>query len=69
MDYEATSQYAMLYAAMQLVEPGIAQELLVKKILPEYKQGIWGDQSAYYTQNLAWLGLLPPKTIPQRLLK
>ncbi|HYX14706.1 MAG TPA: glycosyl hydrolase family 8 [Nostoc sp.] len=69
VDYEATSQYAMLYAAMQLVEPAIAQELLVKKILPQYKQGIWGDQSAYYTQNLAWLGLLPPKTIPQRLLK
>ncbi|MCC5605535.1 glycosyl hydrolase [Nostoc sp. CHAB 5834] len=69
VDYEATSQYAMLYAAMQLVEPAIAQELLVKKILPQYKQGIWGDQSTYYTQNLAWLGLLPPKTIPQRLLK
>ncbi|WP_233715452.1 glycosyl hydrolase family 8 [Nostoc favosum] len=69
VDYEATSQYAMLYAAMQLVEPAIAQELLVKKILPQYKQGIWGDQSAYYTQNLAWLGLLPPKTIPQRLFK
>ena len=69
VDYEATSQYAMLYAAMQIVEPAIAQELLVKKILPQYKQGIWGDQSAYYTQNLAWLGLLPPKAIPQRLLK
>ncbi|AUB38766.1 endoglucanase [Nostoc flagelliforme CCNUN1] len=69
VDYEATSQYAMLYAAMQLVEPAIAQELLMKKILPQYKQGIWGDQSAYYTQNLAWLGLLPPKAIPQRLLK
>jgi endoglucanase len=68
VNYEATSQYAMLYAAMQLVEPATAQELLVKKILPQYKQGVWGDQSAYYTQNLAWLGLLPPKTIPQRLL-
>lgn len=69
VDYEATSQYAMLYAAMQVVKPAIAQELLVKKILPQYKQGIWGDQSAYYTQNLAWLGLLPPKAILQRLLK
>ncbi|QFS47438.1 glycosyl hydrolase family 8 [Nostoc sphaeroides] len=69
VDYEATSQYAMLYAAMQVVKPAIAQELLVKKILPQYKQGIWGDQSAYYTENLAWLGLLPPKAIPQRLLK
>ncbi|MBD0388092.1 MAG: glycosyl hydrolase [Nostoc sp. C3-bin3] len=69
VDYEATSQYAMLYAAMQLVEPAIAQELLVKKIIPQYKQGIWVDESAYYTQNLAWLGLLPPEAIPQRLLK
>ncbi|MCC5649161.1 glycosyl hydrolase [Nostoc sp. XA013] len=69
VDYEATSQYAMFYAAMQLVKPAIAQELLVKKIIPQYKQGIWGDDSAYYTQNLAWLGLLPPKTIPQRLFK
>ncbi|MEH2292572.1 glycosyl hydrolase family 8 [Nostoc sp.] len=68
VNYEATSQYAMLYAAMQLVEPATAKELLVKKILPQYKQGVWGDQSGYYTQNLAWLGLLPPKTIPQRLL-
>ncbi|MEH2375649.1 glycosyl hydrolase family 8 [Nostoc sp.] len=68
VNYEATSQYAMLYAAMQLVEPATAQELLVKKILPQYKQGVWGDESAYYTQNLAWLGLLPPNTIPQRLL-
>ncbi|MHC5932936.1 glycosyl hydrolase family 8 [Nostoc sp.] len=68
VNYEATSQYVMLYAAMQLVEPATAKELLVKKILPQYKQGVWGDQSAYYTQNLAWLGLLPPKTIPQRLL-
>jgi endoglucanase len=69
VDYEATSQYAMFYAAMQLIEPAIAQELLVKKIIPQYKQGIWGDESAYYTQNLAWLGLLPPEAIPQRLLK
>ncbi len=69
VNYEATSQYAMLYAAMQLVEPATAQELLVKKILPQYKQGVWGDESAYYTQNLAWLGLLPPNTIPQRLLR
>jgi len=68
VDYEATSQYAMFYAAMQLVKPATAQELLVKKILPQYKQGIWGDQPAYYTQNLAWLGLLPPEAIPQQLL-
>lgn len=28
VEYEATSQYAMLYAAMQVVKPAIAQELL-----------------------------------------
>ncbi len=69
VDYEATSQYAMLYTAWNLVEPRLAKELLVKKLLPQYKQGIWDDHSAYYTQNLAWLGLLPPSVLPQQLLK
>jgi endoglucanase len=69
VNYEATSQYAMLYAAWALIEPKLAQELLEKKLLPQYKQGIWDDKSAYYTQNLAWLGLLPPSAVPQKLLK
>ncbi|MBW4559758.1 MAG: glycosyl hydrolase [Mojavia pulchra JT2-VF2] len=69
VDYEATSQYAMFYAAMRLVKPTLAQEVLVKKLLPQYKQGIWGDHSAYYTQNLAWLGLLPPDSVPTQLIK
>ena len=68
VDYEATSQYGMFYVAMGLLEPKIAQEVLVKKILPKYKQGIWGDRSAYYTQNLVWLGLLHPNYIPAKLL-
>ena len=68
VEYEATSQYAMLYSAWGLVEPKLASEVLVKKVLPQYKQGIWGDHSAYYTQNLAWLGLLPHKAIPKQLL-
>ncbi|MEC4812403.1 MAG: glycosyl hydrolase family 8 [Scytonema sp. PMC 1069.18] len=68
VDYEATSQYAMLYAAWALVEPKLAQELLVKKLLPKHKQGIWDDKS-YYTQNLAWLGLLPPSAVSQELLE
>jgi len=67
--YEATAQYAMLYAAWELVEPRLAKELLDKKLLPQYKQGIWDDKSAYYTQNLAWLGMLPPSVLPQQLLK
>jgi endoglucanase len=69
VDYEATSQYAMFYAAMRLVEPRLAEELLVQKLLPQYQQGIWGDASAYYTQNLAWLGLLPPDAVPMHLIQ
>ncbi|KYC35979.1 glycosyl hydrolase [Scytonema hofmannii PCC 7110] len=69
VNYEATAQYAMLYAAWQIVEPRLAKELLVKKLLPQYKQGIWDDKSAYYTQNLAWLGLFPPSIISQQLLR
>lgn len=68
VNYEATSQYAMLYTAWGLVEPQLANELLEKKLLPHYKQGIWDDTS-YYTQNLAWLGLLPPEAFPQQLLQ
>ncbi|MBR8836742.1 MAG: glycosyl hydrolase [Stigonema ocellatum SAG 48.90 = DSM 106950] len=69
VDYEATSQYAMLYTALSLVEPRIANELLQKKILPQYKQGVWDEHSAYYTQNLVWIGLFPPSALPQELLK
>jgi endoglucanase len=69
VDYDAISQYAMFYTAMRLVKPTLAQEILEKKLLPQYKQGIWGDNSAYYTQNLAWLGLLPPESTPQQLIK
>ncbi len=68
VNYEATSQYAMLYAAMRLTNTSLANELLQKKLLPQYKQGIWDDQSAYYTQNLAWLGLVPPSVIPAEIL-
>ncbi len=69
VDYEATSQYAMFYVAMQLLEPKIAQEVLATKILPNYKKGIWGDRSAYYTQNLVWLSLLNPHDTPKKLIQ
>ena len=69
VDYEATSQYAMFHVAMRLLQPKIAEEILVKKILPKYQQGIWDDRSAYYTQNLVWLSLLNPSDIPQRLIQ
>lgn len=69
VDYETTSQYAMFYVAMQFLKPDIAQEVLTKKILPNYKQGIWGDREAYYTQNLVWLSLLHPSDIPKKLIQ
>ncbi|AOY84676.2 glycosyl hydrolase family 8 [Moorena producens JHB] len=66
--YEATSQYAMLYSALRLIEPAMARELIEQKLIPQYHEGIWDDQSAYYTQNLAWLGLLPTTAIDRNLL-
>ncbi|MCY7321319.1 MAG: glycosyl hydrolase [Phormidesmis sp. CAN_BIN36] len=61
--YEATSQYGMLYAAFQVVDPVIAQQIYQQKLVPNYQNGFWDNDSAYYTQNLAWLGLFPPATI------
>ncbi|MGB6300238.1 MAG: glycosyl hydrolase family 8, partial [Rivularia sp. (in: cyanobacteria)] len=69
VNYEATSQYAMLYAATKLLQPEVAQELLEKKLIPQYQQEVWDDNEAYYTQNLAWLGLLSPSAIPPELLQ
>ncbi|AFY53316.1 endoglucanase Y [Rivularia sp. PCC 7116] len=69
VNYEATSQYAMLYAASRLIQPSLAEELLEKKLLPRYQQEVWDDNEAYYTQNLAWLGLLSPSAISPKLLQ
>ncbi len=63
--YEATSQYAMLYPAFQLVNPPIAEEMWQQKLLPAYKDGIWDNDSAYYVQNLAWFGLFPPDAVQE----
>ncbi len=68
VDYEATSQYAMLFSAWAIIEPELGQEILAKKLLPRYKEGIWDDYSSYYTQNLAWLGLVSPSVLPKQLL-
>lgn len=62
-NYEATSQYGMLYPAFTLTDPTIAAEIFQFKLLPRYRNGLWDDDSAYYSQNLAWLGLFPFKTI------
>ncbi|MEA5596661.1 glycosyl hydrolase family 8 [Rivularia sp. UHCC 0363] len=69
VNYEATSQYAMLYAASKLIEPELAEELLNKKLLPQYQQELWDDNRAYYTQNLVWLGLLSTDATSQKLLQ
>lgn len=57
--YEATSQYSMLYAALRLVDPELAAQLYRQKLSPQYRNGFWDNDSAYYTQNLAWFALLP----------
>ncbi|NEQ97305.1 MAG: glycosyl hydrolase [Cyanothece sp. SIO2G6] len=57
VDYEATSQYGMLYSAFRIVEPAIADEILTQKLFATYNNGIWDNDTAYYTQNLAWFGL------------
>lgn len=69
VDYESTAQYAMLYPAFRSVDPAIAEQILRQKLQPQYRDGFWDNNSAYYTQNLAWLGLLPPSSIPAQLLR
>lgn len=69
VNYDTTSQYAMLYPALAIIDPDTAKAILDKKLLPRYNQGIWDDESAYYTQNLAWLGLFPPTAIDSQLLQ
>lgn len=66
--YEATSQYAMLYPAFQITDPAIAEEIRQQKLVPTYKDGIWDNDSAYYVQNLAWLGLFPATEVAGNLL-
>jgi endoglucanase len=61
--YEALSQYGMLYAALQVIDPATAQQINQRKLQPQYKNGFWENDTAYYTQNMVWLGLIPPSTI------
>ncbi|NJL86718.1 MAG: glycosyl hydrolase [Leptolyngbyaceae cyanobacterium SM1_1_3] len=62
-DYDAIAQYAMLHAAFNLTSPAIAASIYQRQIAPRYQAGIWDNQSAYYSQNLVWLGLYPPAQI------
>lgn len=65
--YEATAHYAMLYPALRQVDPDTAAEILRQKLEPAYNDGFWDSDTAYYTQNLAWFGLLPLDVSPDRL--
>nr|WP_242026869.1 glycosyl hydrolase family 8 [Phormidium tenue] len=65
--YEATAHYAMLYPALLQVDPATAQDIYRQKLQPTYKNGFWDSDTAYYTQNLAWFGLLPLEVSPDRL--
>ncbi|SRR5579883_512394 len=67
--YEATAQYGTLYAAFRLIDPNTAEELYQRKLLTQYRNGIWDNDSAYYSQNLVWLGLFPPSTVSAKLLQ
>jgi endoglucanase len=67
VDYDATSQYGMLFAAMELLDPAISENISQKKLLPRYQQGFWDNDAAYYTQNLVWFGLLPAETVGQAI--
>lgn len=69
VNYESSSQYAMLYAALRLLDPVTAEQILQRKLLPSYHNGLWDNDSAYYAQNLAWLGMLPPTAIAAQLLQ
>lgn len=68
VSYEATAQYGVLYAALRLVDPSMADEIYQKKIAPQYHKDLWDNESAYYTQNLVWLGLVPSTALSNQLL-
>jgi endoglucanase len=65
--FEATAHYAMLYPALLRVNAAIAEQLLSQKLAPAYSEGFWDNDIAYYTQNLAWFGLLPLEVSPDRI--
>jgi endoglucanase len=67
--YESTAQYAMLYAAFAITDPELAEQIRLQKLLPAYQDGFWENDSAYYLQNLGWLGLYPPTEVAANWLQ
>jgi endo-1,4-beta-D-glucanase Y len=68
-NYESTAQYAMVYSALKYLDIETARTLRQQKLDATYRQGFWDSDSAYYTQNLAWLGLFPPAWVPDDWLQ
>ena len=69
VDYTATSQYAMIYPALRPFRPTLAEELRSQTLALASPQQFWDNDSAYYSQNMAWLGLFPPEWVPQGWLR
>ncbi len=67
--YESTAQYAMLYAAFAVINPDLANQIRLQKLLPAFRNGFWENDSAYYIQNLGWLGLYPPTEVAANWLQ
>lgn len=67
VDYDATSQYGMLYLAWRRIAPDLAQQIDQRKLQPRYQNGFWDSNNAYYTQNLVWFGLLSPQSLAQAI--
>ncbi|MGD1853862.1 MAG: glycosyl hydrolase family 8 [Leptolyngbyaceae cyanobacterium] len=64
VDYGATSQYAMVYPAVRHLDVNIARSIRESKLSLANPNTFWDGDSAYYTQNLAWLGLYPSEWLP-----
>lgn len=68
VDYGATSQYAMVYQAARHLNAELAEAIRTDKLILADPNDFWDGDSAYYTQNLAWLGLYPPEWVPKQWL-
>lgn len=64
VDYGATSQYAMVYPAARHLDAEVAASIRAEKLALADPNDFWDGDSAYYTQNLAWLGLYPSEWVP-----
>ena len=69
VDYGATSQYAMIYPGARHLDTAVAASIKDNTLALADPNDFWDGDSAYYTQNLAWLGLYPPEWIPASWLR